>query len=136
MGFKFRKQVKIAPGVKLNINKNSASVSIGPKGLKQTYSTTGKKTTTVGIPGTGLSYSTTESIKKPNESKPSEDQSTSSETYSTCSTICFVLSVPLLIIGLLYAILDRIGFFFACVGLILLVSGFVTKKLANNAKQE
>ena len=65
MGFKFRKQIKIAPGVKLNINKNSASVSVGAKGLTQTYSTTGKKTTTVGIPGTGISYSSTEPKAEP-----------------------------------------------------------------------
>ena len=136
MGFRFRKQIKIAPGVKLNINKKSTSISVGGKGITKTFSTTGKTTTTVGIPGSGLSYSTTDSIKKPNESNPSDIQNTSSETYSTCSVICFVLSIPLLIIGLLYALLDRIGFFFAYIGLILLVAGFVTKKLAKNTKQE
>ena len=36
----------------------SASISIGPKGFKKTFSTSGRVTTTVGIPGTGLSYST------------------------------------------------------------------------------
>lgn len=57
MGFRFRKSKKILPGVTLNLNKKSASISIGPKGFRQTFSTTGKKTTTVGVPGTGLSYS-------------------------------------------------------------------------------
>lgn len=76
MGFRFRKQIKIAPGVKLNINKDSASVSIGPKGLKQTYSTTGKKTTTVGIPGTGLSYSSTERMGKDTATEPKEEPKT------------------------------------------------------------
>lgn len=59
MGFRFRKSVKIAPGVRINFGKKSASVSIGPKGLKHTISTTGRRTTTVGVPGTGLSYSKT-----------------------------------------------------------------------------
>ncbi len=59
MGTRFRKSIKLLPGVKLNLNKKSASISIGPKGFKQTFSTTGKKTTTVGLPGTGLSYSQT-----------------------------------------------------------------------------
>lgn len=136
MGLKYRKQIKIAPGVKLNINKKSASISVGGKGLSKTISTTGKTTTTVGIPGSGLSYSTTDSTKKPSESNPSDIQANPSEAYSTCSTICFVLSVPLLIIGLLYALLDRIGFFFAFIGLILLVFGFVTKKQANKTKTD
>lgn len=57
MGFRFRKSKKILPGVTLNLNKKSASISIGPKGFRQTFSTTGKKTTTVGVPGTGISYS-------------------------------------------------------------------------------
>ena len=59
MGTRFRKSKKTLPGVRLNLNKNSASISIGPKGFKQTFSTTGKKTTTVGIPGSGLSYTQT-----------------------------------------------------------------------------
>lgn len=70
MGFKFRKQIKIAPGVKLNIGKESASVSVGAKGVTQTYSTTGKTTTTVGIPGSGISYSTSSGAKKETHSEP------------------------------------------------------------------
>ena len=58
MGFRFRRSFKIAPGVRVNLNKKSASVSFGTKGLKHTVSTTGKSHTTVGIPGTGLSYTT------------------------------------------------------------------------------
>ena len=55
MGFRFRRSFKIAPGVRVNLNKKSVSVSFGTKGLKHTVSTTGKSHTTVGIPGTGLS---------------------------------------------------------------------------------
>ena len=58
MGLRFRRSIKIAPGVRVNLNKKSASVTFGPKGLKHTVSTTGKSHTTVGIPGTGLSYTT------------------------------------------------------------------------------
>ena len=57
MGMRFRKSKKIAPGVRLNLSAKSASISIGPKGFKKTFSTSGRVTTTVGIPGTGLSYS-------------------------------------------------------------------------------
>lgn len=59
MGLRFRKSFKIAPGIKLNLNKKSTSVTFGGKGLHHTISSTGKKTTTVGVPGTGISYSKT-----------------------------------------------------------------------------
>lgn len=59
MGLRFRKSIKIAPGVKINLNKKSTSVTFGGKGLHHTVSSTGRKTTTVGIPGTGISYSKT-----------------------------------------------------------------------------
>lgn len=62
MGMRFRKSKKIAPGVRLNLSAKSASISIGPKGFKKTFSTSGRVTTTVGIPGTGLSYSTSKKM--------------------------------------------------------------------------
>lgn len=61
MGTRFRKSKKIAPGVKVNIGKKGVSVTMGPKGLHHTVSTTGKKTTSIGIPGTGISYVKTSS---------------------------------------------------------------------------
>ena len=63
MGWRFRKSVKLAPGVRINFGKKSTSLSIGGKGFRKTFSSTGRTTTTFGIPGTGLSYS--ESTKKP-----------------------------------------------------------------------
>lgn len=65
MGMRFRKSKKIAPGVRVNLNAKSASISIGPKGFKKTFSTSGRTTTTVGIPGTGLSYSTSKKMGAP-----------------------------------------------------------------------
>lgn len=57
MGFKFRKSIKIAPGVKLNINKNSIGISAGTRGARFSVNSKGRATTTVGIPGSGISYS-------------------------------------------------------------------------------
>lgn len=59
MGLRFRKSIKIAPGVKINLNKKSTSVTFGGKGVHYTASSTGKKTASVGIPGTGISYTKT-----------------------------------------------------------------------------
>lgn len=58
MGFRFRKSVKIAPGVRMNFGKKGVGMSFGGKGARYSISSTGRRTTTVGIPGTGLSYST------------------------------------------------------------------------------
>lgn len=59
MGLRFRKSIKIAPGVKINLNKKSTSVTFGGKGVHYTASSTGKKNASVGIPGTGISYTKT-----------------------------------------------------------------------------
>ena len=55
MGFRFQKRVKILPGVSLNFSKSGVSTSLGPTGAKVTIGH-GKVRETVGIPGTGISY--------------------------------------------------------------------------------
>lgn len=64
MGLRYRKSIKIAPGVRLNVNKNSVGVSAGVKGLRYSVNSKGQTTKTVSIPGTGLSYTETSSRKK------------------------------------------------------------------------
>lgn len=56
MAVRFRRSIKIAPGVKLNLNKKSVGVTVGTKGAHYSVNSKGTRTTTVGIPGTGLSY--------------------------------------------------------------------------------
>jgi hypothetical protein len=57
MGFRFRKSIRLLPGVRLNIGTRGASISVGGRGFTTNVSAHGTRTT-VGIPGTGLSYST------------------------------------------------------------------------------
>ena len=58
MGFRFRRSFKIAPGVRLNMGRTGfTSVSVGGKGLTANVGRRGVRTT-VGLPGTGLSYTT------------------------------------------------------------------------------
>lgn len=59
MAVHFRKSISIAPGVRLNLNKKSTSVSFGGKGFRQTISTTGRHRTTVSLPGTGVYWTET-----------------------------------------------------------------------------
>lgn len=56
MGVRFRKTVKISKGVKVNISKSGLSLSVGGAGHSVNFRNGGVKGT-VGIPGTGLSYS-------------------------------------------------------------------------------
>ena len=79
MGFRFKKSIKIAPGIKLNLNKKSTGVTFGGKGFHYTVNSKGKRTASVGIPGTGLSYSTT-SNKKSSEKKAHSENNFINET--------------------------------------------------------
>ncbi len=55
MGFRFRRSFPVIPGVRMNLSKSGASVSVGRRGA---WITVGPKGTrrTIGLPGTGLSY--------------------------------------------------------------------------------
>lgn len=54
MGWRFRKSIKIAPGIKINIGKKGiSSVSVGPRGAHINVGKNGTNLST-GIPGTGL----------------------------------------------------------------------------------
>ncbi len=56
MGFRFRKSIKIFPGVKINLSKKGfSSVSIGQPGATINIGGNGSRAS-VGIPGTGISY--------------------------------------------------------------------------------
>ncbi|WP_423409048.1 DUF4236 domain-containing protein [Heyndrickxia sp. MSNUG] len=59
MGLRFRKSFKVAPGVRVNVGKSGVGMSVGGKGLRYSVHSSGRRTSTVGIPGTGLSYSST-----------------------------------------------------------------------------
>ncbi len=53
MGFLFRKRIKIAPGINVNVSKSGTSVTVGGKGASVNI---GKKGVygNVGLPGTGI----------------------------------------------------------------------------------
>jgi hypothetical protein len=67
MGFRFRRSIKIAPGIRLNVSKSGVSTSIGKRGATINISEKGAKAT-VGIPGTGISY--TEKLSSAKRSRP------------------------------------------------------------------
>lgn len=105
MGLRFRKSIKIAPGVKVNLNKNSVSATVGTKGAHYTVNSKGKKTASVGIPGTGVSYTTSSggSTKKTRKSSSSNANTTS--PMKKKGKGCLTVFIVLLIIGAIGSLL-------------------------------
>lgn len=60
MGWRFRRSVRIAPGVSINLGKRGASVTLGRRGRKVTIGRHGTHTT-IGVPGTGLYHTSYQS---------------------------------------------------------------------------
>ncbi len=56
MGFRFRKIFSVLPGVKINLSKSGVSTSLGGHGATVNVGSSGKKTLTLGVPGSGMSY--------------------------------------------------------------------------------
>jgi len=69
MGWRVRRSVKLMPGLRLNIGKRGVSVSAGKRGATVNLSKRGVRTT-VGIPGTGISYSTLAKASPPAAPSP------------------------------------------------------------------
>jgi hypothetical protein len=63
MAFRFRKSFKVLPGVRLNLSKSGTSLSVGGRGATLNVGGKNGPRTTVGIPGTGISY--TERVGEP-----------------------------------------------------------------------
>lgn len=72
MGLRFRKSVTLCKGVRLNFGKTGVSISSGVPGFRKTYNfNTGRTTTSVGIPGTGIYYVDTKNPSKNKTEKKS-----------------------------------------------------------------
>lgn len=82
MGLRFRKSIKVAPGVKVNFNKSSVSTTIGSRGAHYTVNSKGRKTVSVGVPGTGLSYTKTSTKSSQRNSGSAAKRSSSSNSSS------------------------------------------------------
>ena len=56
MGFRFRKTFRILPGLRFNLSKTGLSASVGKAGATVNIGERGVRST-VGLPGSGMSYS-------------------------------------------------------------------------------
>ncbi|MGI8589137.1 MAG: DUF4236 domain-containing protein [Chloroflexia bacterium] len=55
MGWRFRRSVRLLPGLRLNFSKRGLGYSIGRRGFRFSVGPNGRRTA-LSIPGTGLSY--------------------------------------------------------------------------------
>ena len=89
MGLRFRKSVKILPGVRLNFSKSGMSTSIGGPGATVNFGPKGTRHT-VGLPGSGLSYSTF--TPKGGDRAPAPSASDPADKLTGCG-VAFVLII-------------------------------------------
>lgn len=88
MGLRFRKSVKVLPGIKLNFSKSGTSMTVGKRGMSANFSSRGTRTT-IGIPGTGLSYTSysnkpgTPKVKSPQDYKVLSSAGTTPYIHNT-----------------------------------------------------
>lgn len=93
MGLRFRKSVKIAPGVRLNVGKKSIGVSAGVKGYRKSINSSGRVTTSIGTPVAGVSYVKTENFKtKKKKAASNRASSTAAAANSSVVTSASVSS--------------------------------------------
>ena len=64
MGFRFRRSMKILPGIRLTVGKKSIGISAGVPGARVSLNSSGRVTSSAGIPGSGLYWTESKSIKK------------------------------------------------------------------------
>lgn len=76
MGYlRVRRSVRVAPGLKLNLNKRSVGLTVGGRGAHYSVNTRGQRTTTMGLPGTGVSYIDRSTAGRPRgTSEPTQGQ--------------------------------------------------------------
>jgi tetratricopeptide (TPR) repeat protein len=63
MSLRFRKSIRVAPGLKVNFTKTGIGMSVGGRGARYSVHSSGRHTASVGLPGTGLSFVSTSSHK-------------------------------------------------------------------------
>lgn len=94
MGFRFRKSINIGKHFRLNISSKGIGYSYGVKGMRHTVSADGKHKTTYSIPGTGISYTDTQSANttRKNPSPKSSRGPLKAVIFTTLIVLCFSLA--------------------------------------------
>lgn len=158
MGFRSRKSIKIAPGVKLNVGKKSVGISVGGKhGGISVNSKTGARAR-VSVPGTGLSYTSKigSTSPKKNFEKNTVPKSTQQKSSSASPTAdkraqyeeivkkgnltkknvksiqrtCTIIALSLILVGLLTISSGILGIILIVLGVIFACTAHMYKNIA------
>ena len=140
MGMRYRKSIKIAPGVKLNVGKKSAGISVGGKyGGMSFNSKTGARART-SIPGTGISYSEkiASSSNSSHNSTSIKKTSAQKNTKPVPQRVWFIIVAAIFLIGGLGNIGSDTGaaILGIIVGAVMLVFTFVSFRSKGSERRE
>jgi hypothetical protein len=70
MGLRFYRRLHVLPGVRLNLTTRGMSVSVGRKGLWYTAGRAGRRSATLGFPGSGLRFTQSTGGDRPRQTVP------------------------------------------------------------------
>ena len=130
MSYKYRrKSIQLLPGIKLNLNKRSTSITVGGKRSRTTINSKGVKTHSSKVPGTNItrvkrsypeSHNASKSHYSSNQNRPHKMYSP--KTYRVCGIILIITSILLLICG--FITISSGGVLFIILGLFFIVPGY------------
>ncbi len=106
MGLRFQRRFQLLPGLRLNVSKSGASVSLGPRGAHLTLGRHSR--VTVGLPGSGMSY--TQALGHVHPSPPPVEHVCSLETgcnpaWVPVGRAAAFLGLALVVAGLVWLLL-------------------------------
>lgn len=56
MGLRFQRRIRVLPGLRLNLSRSGVGVSVGGRGAHVGITARGQRYTSIGLPGTGISW--------------------------------------------------------------------------------
>jgi hypothetical protein len=100
MGLRLFRRIKIAPGISINLSKSGLSASAGVRGAHVTLGPRGVRRT-VGIPGTGISYTDSSSTNSRPRRSRSSTRPTDDEAHELVTSLsgCISTVIAIAIVG-------------------------------------
>ena len=123
MGLRFRRTIRIVPGLRMNFSKSSASLSVGGRGAAVNLGSKGVRTT-VGIPGTGISSSSYTSHAQRTARTQAAPAGRNSAVYkdANLALACLLLAAAGIWVGIALS-----SVWFVCGGIVLALGAIGTK---------
>jgi hypothetical protein len=105
-GFRFRHSMRLAKGLRINLSKSLTSLSVGRRGATVNFGPKGERVT-VGLPGTGLSYSDTLHTAQPHDTSIPAAPDKQSTVFQAIGRIFIGLLILFLMSSFIIGLLRR-----------------------------